>query len=90
MPAGEVGHPSGGNGEICGGGGGGGDRRILSSTLANDAEELEQEQPDAEDELELSDKDLILQNFWGKVGAGGLSAFLFWTVVDTVLSPMSF
>ena len=86
MPAGEVGHPSGGNGEICAGGG---DRRILSSTLV-DAEELEQEQPDAEDELELSDKDLNLENFWGKVGSGGLSAFLFWTVVDVVLSPVSF
>ena len=48
MQAGEVGHPSRGNGEICGGGG---YRRILSSTLVNDAEELEQEQPDAEDEL---------------------------------------
>ena len=63
----------------------------MSSTLVNDAEELEQlEQPDAKDELELSDKDLILQNFCGKVEAGGLSAFLFWTVVDAVLSPMSF
>ena len=86
-PTGGVGHPSGGNGEIFGGGG---DRGILSSTLVNDAEELEQlEQRDAEDELELSDKNLILQNFWGKAEAGGLSAFLFWTVVDAVLSPMS-
>ena len=46
-------------------------------------------QRDAEDELELSDKDLILKNVWGKVEAGGLSAFLFWTIVDAVLSPMS-
>ena len=33
MPAGEVGHPSGGNGEICGSGGA---KRILSSTLVNE------------------------------------------------------
>ena len=52
-----------------------------------EADELEQDAHDAEEQLKLSDKDLILHNFKGIVGACELLTFLFCPVA--VFSSLS-
>ena len=61
----------------------------MSSTPVKEVDELEQDVHDAEEELELSDKDLILQNFHGIVEAVELLAFLFCLSLWSHLCPHS-